>query len=57
MKLNREECDRILVASSTKTAKELAEDYNVSVPTIYNVVRKKKPYNFPPNAAQASPAP
>ena len=56
-KLNREECERICAASANKTAKELAEDYSVSIPTIYNVVNKKKPYNFTPNATQAFPSP
>ena len=56
-KLNQEECSRIIAAAPNKTVKELADDYSVSIPTIYNVVNKRKPYNFPPNAAQVSPSP
>jgi hypothetical protein len=54
-KLTQNDCQRILLSHST--AKQLAEQFDVSVPTIYNVVNKKPPYNFPPNAAQASPTP
>lgn len=48
MKLTQEQCNEIITKSPTCSAKKLADEYAVSVPTIYNVVNKRPPYDFLP---------